>query len=229
MRDLKQIMAMVSAILLITFAACKKEKIAKNADKFDINNPVGYLIYVKQLVQTSDGDTTIIQGLFEFLPEKKLRRHEATSDGHSSRMLPYEIVNGNTVALTDSDLQFIIDDEHVSSNYAHFKTLALIKAAETNQLTGKTFTGIYYRPDKSVLHPNFFYSFAGNDNKVDAGFRVGTTMRTENYSTIGNIAARVAVVGNDDLEFMVLLNGKLEVSYYDKNIDVLYNGSFTKQ
>jgi len=218
----------ISAILLISFTSCKKDKVAQS-DKFDINNPVGYFIYVKQQVQASDGGTGMLQGLFEFLPEKKIRRHEPTSDGNNSRLLPYEVVNGNVVSLTDSDLQFTIENGQVTSNYLHFKTLALLKGAETNQLAGKTFVGTYYKSDKNVLHQNFFYSFAGKDNKVGAGFTVGTASRTENYSTIGNIGARVAVVGNADLEFMVLVNGKLEVSYYEKNSDVLYYGSFNQQ
>lgn len=228
MKYLTTTTAAILAILLVTFAACKKDEVAKDADKFDINSPVGYFIYVKQQVQTNDSATGILQGLYEFLPEKKLRMHEAISDGNNSRLFSYEVVDGHVIALTDSDLKFVIENGQVTSNYTHFRMLALLKASETNQLAGKTFSGTYYKSDRSVLHQNFFYSFAGKDNKVDAGFSVGTALRTENYRSIGNIAARIAVVGNDDLEFMVLMNGKLEVSYYDKNLDALYHGSFAQ-
>lgn len=218
---------MASMILLISFTSCKKDKVAES-DKFDINNPVGYFIYVKQLVNIGGGDTQAVQRLFEFLPEKKIRIHEATSDGNNSRSIAYEVVDNNVVAIADSDLRFTIEKGQVSSNYPHFKTLVLLKGADTNQLAGKTFAGTYYKPDQSVLHQNFYYSFSAN-GKTDVGFKPDVVIRTENYSSIGNIAARVAVLGNADLEFMVLVNGKLEVSYYEKNSDVLYYGSFNQQ
>lgn len=227
MKDLKQL-PLALLILAITCSACKKDKVAES-DKFDINSPVGYFIYVTQLVDIGGGDTQAVQRLFEFLPEKKIRIHEATSDGNNGRSIAYDIVDNNVVALVDSDLQFTIENGKVSSNYPHFETLALLKASGTNQLAGKTFAGTYFKPDKSVLHQNFFYSFAAEGNKVGAGFTVGNALRTENYSSIGNIAARVAVVGNADLEFMVLVNGKLEASYYKKNIDAVYYGSFSQQ
>lgn len=219
---------MASVVLLVTFSSCKKDNLAES-DKFDINSPVGYFIYVKQLADIGGGDTQAVQRLFEFLPGKKLRIHEATSDGNNTRSIPYEVTDHNVLALADADLRFTIEKGQVSSNDPHLKTLALLKGADTNQLAGKTFAGTYYKPDKSVLHQNFYYSFSANGKKTDVGFKPDVVIRTENYSAIGNIAARVALVGNADLEFMVLVNGKLEVSYYQKNLDILYDGSFSQQ
>ena len=70
MKYLRKTLTMASMILLINFTSCKKDKVAES-DKFDINNPVGYFIYVKQLVNIGGGDTQAVQRLFEFLPEKK--------------------------------------------------------------------------------------------------------------------------------------------------------------
>ena len=88
------------------------------------------------------------------------------------------------------------------------------------------------KSDKSVLHPNFFYSFSAIENKVGAGLNTGTVIRTENYISIGNIAAwvdDVAGVGNEDKEFMVLVNGKLEVGYHQKKPYMDYYGTFTQK
>src|SRR5690606_41444259 len=88
----------------------------------------------------------------------------------------------------------------------------LIKEPASIQLAGKSFSGTYYKGDKSILPQNFFYSFAADGNTVDAGFNPETAERTENYTPVGNIAAR-AVLDNGDTEFMVLVNGQLKVNY----------------
>jgi hypothetical protein len=120
----------------------------------------------------------------------------------------------------------------VTSNKERFKEIVVIKASGRNQLTGKTYAGTYYKSDRSVLHQNFLYSFASDGETVNAGFIPGTIERTERYTKIGNIAARAAL-DNGDFEFMILVNGKLEVNYQTAiNFPSLlpnFHGTFTQQ
>lgn len=218
---------MASVILLITFTSCKKNEVRKEEGKpkFDINNPIGYFIYLKL---ANDDGTWIIPTLMEFRPGKTLLHHTAMG----SQIYPYEVIDEHIINLVGLNYRFVIEEGKVTTEVARFKEVALLKAEETNRLAGKTFAGSYYKPDKSVLHPNFFYSFSTSENKVGAGLNTGTVTRTENYISIGNIAAWVndiAGVGNEDKEFMVLVNGKLEVSYYQKKPYQEYYGTFTQQ
>ncbi|WP_316814255.1 hypothetical protein [Pedobacter heparinus] len=213
-------------VLFVSLTACKKDNAQKEDEnlKFDINNPVGYFIYVKY----GNGTTVAYRSwLFEFQPGKTLKFYD--SEGNGSNTYTYEIIDGNIVGIKKMDFRFTIDDGKITSDDPYLKDLALIKASQTNQLAGKTFAGTYYDPRGAVLHKNFFYSFAAKDNKVGAGLNIGTVLRTENYSSIGNIAAWVDIAGNDDGEFMVLVNGKLEVSYYQKTPYALHSGSFSQQ
>jgi len=224
MKHLINTMTTALVVLLITFMSCKKNEVEKEKEKpkFDINNPVGYFIYLKM---ANDDGTWIVPTILEFRPGKTLKHYTA----RDSQTYAYEILDGNVINLVGLNYRFVIEDGKITTEVTRFKEVTLLKAEETNQLAGKTFAGIYYKPDGSVLHPNFFYNFSGNENKVGAGLKIGTVIRTENYTSIGNIAAVAAIAGNEDKEFMVLVNGKLEVSYYQKNPYSEYYGTFTKQ
>jgi len=224
MKHVSKTMTVASIILLVAFSACKKNNPEKDVgkSKFDINNPVGYFVYLKM---ANDDGTWIIPTIMEFMPGKTLKHYTAMA----SQTYSYEVIDGNVINLVGLNYRFVIEDGKITTEVARFKEVALLKAEETNQLAEKTFAGIYYKPDGSVLHPNFFYNFSGNENKVGAGLKTGTVIRTENYTSIGNIAAVAAIPGNEDKEFMVLVNGKLEVSYYQKNPYSEYYGSFSPQ
>lgn len=225
MRHLINTKTMALVVLLITFMSCKKNEVKKEEDKpkFDINNPIGYFIYLKS---ANDNGTWVIPALMEFRPGKTLKYY---SSKDKNQIYPYEVIDGNTINIVGFNYRFVIENDKISTEVTRFKEIALLKAEETNQLAGKTFTGTYHQPDKSVLHQNFFYSFSANENKLGAGFKPDVVMRTENYTVIGNIAAMVDVAGNDDAEFMVLVNGKLEVGYYQDKPYSEYYGIFTQQ
>jgi len=193
-------------------------------ETFDIHNPEGYFLYVKDAF--SDGSGPIIW-LYEFMPGQILRRHSVSTYYD----YPYAVIDGNTMA-SEEDINFVFEGDSISSDHANFQEIVLIKSQANNQLAGKTFSGTYYKSDKSVLHQNFFYSFAADRYSVDAGFDPGTTERTESYTSIGNFAAR-AELDNGDKEFMVLVNNKLEVNYrVNTNSYSLwpdYHGTFTQQ
>jgi len=227
MKNLKILLALFSTGIIM-FTSCKKDKVGKDDDKsaFDINNATGYYIYVKY----GNGSTVAYRPwLFEFGPGKTLKFYDASAEGNGTHIYPYEVIDGNIVGIKEMDFRFAIENGKVTSNDAILGGPILIKAPQTNQLAGKTFAGTYYYASGGVLHKNFFYSFAPRENKVGAGLNIGNVVRTENYSSIGNIAAWVAIAGSDDLEFMVLVNGKLEVSYFQKKPYAVHSGSFTLQ
>ncbi|GAB3023644.1 hypothetical protein GCM10027051_30290 [Niabella terrae] len=210
------------ALLLLgttVLTSCSKDvdSIAEEADTtFDINNPEGYFLYYK--------GGGLLNGIYEFMPGKKVKKH---SVGEGST-LSYTVVDNNIdVEGGIGTIRFMFKGDSVWSSDPYYTRVTLIKKLERNELSGNTFTGTYYNGDKSVLHPHFFYSFAVSGTTVDAGFNLGTTVRTQNYRSIGNFAARVEL-NNRDTEFMVLLNGKLEVNYRTRT-NVYHYGTFTAQ
>jgi hypothetical protein len=226
MKKLIQTPVMLAMLLLFTATSCKKDDI-KNDDplsQFDINDPVGYFIYVK----TVDGDGNWASpGLLEFRPGQAMKIYDVSLQGYSYPLYKYEKTSSNTIKVTNLNYEFVIENGKVTSKDARFKELVLIKHAETNQLSGKTFAGTYYRPDNSILHQSFFYSYA--ESSFTAGYKVGAAVRMETYSSIGNIASWSRVSGTKDVEFMVLVNGKLEAGYNQDQPLQRYYGSFTQQ
>lgn len=185
-------------------------------ETFDVNRPEGYFLYYK--------GGGFLNGLFEFLPGKKVKTHGAGN----SNIREYTVVDNNIdIEGGIGTVRFVVEGDSVWSPDPYYTETALIKAPESDQLAGRTFSGTYYNADMSVLHSNFFYSFAASGNTVGAGFDVGTSVRTENYTSIGNFAAR-AELGNGDTEFMVLVSGTLEVNYRASN-HVFHYGTFTQQ
>jgi len=206
------------------FTSCSKDDDMlpePEEETFDIHNPEGYFLYVKQ--SRADGSRSSSL-LFEFMPgEKKLR---VISVFATYRTFEYTVIDKSMIELSNG-YRFIFEGNSVSSSEVTYREIVLIKASESDQLIGKTFSGTYYKSDKSVLHQNFFYRFASG-RLVHAGFNPAATERIESYTAIGNFAARVEL-GNYDTELMVLVNGKLEVTYYAAAAANSYYGTFTQQ
>lgn len=219
MKPERKIISLIVLFCLL-FTACKKKDNSKDAptEKFDIDNPVGYYIYVRYVGINRE---EVNPWLFKFNAGKTMTFYRAGRNGDT---LPYEILDGNTIYL--GDISFTIDNGKITKGNAEFTDLTLIKEPGTNLLAGKTFVGTYYKFDGSVWHQNYFYSFSGNGNKVSAGITVGSVQRTENYVPIGNIAAWVDTP-EDYRELMVLVNGKLEAGHFSSDPRGWYYGSFT--
>ena len=217
------------ALLMFCAAAltsCSKDDDIHPEDTFDIHNPEGYFLYVKQ--SNPDGSYPGFM-VMKFMPGQILRISGVSGDIDA----PYTVINGNAMDIQYGEgARIVFEGESIWSTFELFTEFVLIKEPESNQLAGKSFSGTYYKGDKSILHQNFFYSFAADGNTVDAGFTPETTERTENYTPVGNIAAR-AVLDNGDTEFMVLVNGQLKVNYKVYSPDVPtwpdYHGAFTQQ
>lgn len=214
MNSLKTILKLSSLLLLLVLASCKKND--PKPEVFDITK---HIIAGK----VSFGYPYII----------------TIEPGNRAKLTSYGISDG-TYTYTDGVLNFNFNDGEVICSFTIenggikkytgpvlINSYNLIKVPETNLLAGQTYKGTYYRLDNTVLHQNFFYSFSGN--KVDVGYSVGNAVRTEDYTSIGNIAALVDIKDSDDHELMILINGKLEVGYSQSNPGAEYVGSFTQQ
>lgn len=86
-----------------------------------------------------------------------------------------------------------------------------------------------------MLHEKFFYTYSSlNNSSLSAGLNVNEpALREEVYQSVGNIAAYVKKVSGTtaDMEFMILVDGKLRVTYIDRvsNPTKFYHGVFIKK
>ena len=189
--------------------------------EFDINNPIGWGLFLKDANEDGTWSSFL---LLEFKPGRILKVYGVQNEAED---YPYDFIDEQTIEIANGRIVFE-DDSIIYQTLSDEMTL--IKFPETNLLAGKSFSGTYYRKDNSVLHENFFYSFSSSGtNTVDAGLEIGNPLRTENYESICNIAAKTQVAGTDDKEMMVWVNGKLEVNYYTPQPIERHHGSFTEQ
>lgn len=189
---------------LLAILSCKKDAVAPS---FNINNPKGYAI-----VYTHPQHTFPLPIIAVFNENNRLTYGSIYTYGNSSFR-----VNNDELILDDDgiDLVFKIQGEKIISHSANIKSAELVKVPSENQLLGKTFTGIYYHTNAAVLHPKFFYRFDSFGNKVNAGYQVETTIRTENYTPLGNIAAFIQGNGT---EFIIKMpDGSIIANYKDNN------------
>lgn len=223
---MKKTALLLAVSLLGMLVACKEKSDPVAAEQFNINNPVGYYIYAR--MAKADG-TEPKKGIFEFGSGNILRYFSVEYPIGKPREFTYAIVGENTIELEgDPNLRITITNDAVTSTLPDFKELALIKRTEKNELTGKTFSGTYYRANNNVLHQDFFYSFS--ESEVGAGFKTGTVTRTGPYTLIGGFAAMARVPGgSEDTEFMALINGKLEVDYLSGDKKVRQHATLTLQ
>ncbi|MGN6491531.1 MAG: hypothetical protein ACTHLE_06000 [Agriterribacter sp.] len=204
---------------------------------FDINKPVGYIIYTKWASTNSSERSLNNIYLYDFLPEGKIHPYLTYQRIEASA---YTITNGNTIEFRFSGYPetyyFTIENGKLTGvrssieNYYIFNEYSLIKKPAASQVAGKTFKGKYLKKDGTILHQEFFYTFLPDGKTVEAGFKVGTKTRTETYTNIGNIGARVDKVSvtPGDTEIMVLVDGRLHVNYLDKvsSPSKVYHGIF---
>lgn len=232
--------AKVKFLLMILLAtlmvACSKDddnnqEPDPQEESFDINNPEGYIVAIKQQ------NATRTLTLFKFLPNDEIKMYETVNGVF---MEAYALINNNTIEINivGNNIKITFEDEGVSKVTLNDDQIEgsyhLIKQNDENILAGNTYTGAYKIDENTDLHPNFFYDFHQNELKVDAGFEVGTPLRTDDYESIGNFAAYVSTPNpadptKMDKELMVWLDGKLEVNYKNIVDGAYYYGSFSKQ
>lgn len=182
---------------------------------FDLN-VVGYSIFAKNKQNS----------IFTLYGIELNALYSCTVERYADVLFRYNIPAVNTIEFTlDGKTRFIFDGESVTSNNDRYKESVLIRKAEKNPLSGKIFTGTFYRSNGEVLHPNFFYNFYNNGTQVAAGFHVGIALRTSLYTLVNFNSARILSL-NGDKELMVPVDGKLEVNYFDKAANTVHHGSF---
>ncbi len=203
-------------MLLLVFSGCKKDRQEMTEEKFDINNPYGYVIAVTYNNFNYPG---ISSGVLLFSNDNKNSK-AMLYDRNGERVLNYTVNGSELKFLENGELLFEFRIENnkieVIGNNTLAKKAELVKIPAENLLAGKTFTGIYYNPNGTVHQPKFFYAFAQSGHKVEVGFEPGTTIRSETYVLAANMAALVKKT--NFVEFvMVMPNGDISCNYTDIN------------
>lgn len=226
---------MVTAMfLMIVAVSCSKENddtINEPEKTFDINNPVGYVIYAK--FAGLEFYSTNLIFLFDFLPAKRMVSYSAYAPRNESE---YNTPNASTMIYRPypswANFNFTIENgkiTNIKSLDGSISEYSVIKKPATNQLAGKTFRGKYLKKDGTVLQDGF-YTFLPDGKTVDVGVQFPTKTRTETYTNVGNIGALVNIVSgtNNDHEIMILVDGKLQVNYRDNvsSSPKIYHGIF---
>lgn len=212
MKNLKHLTKMfVMLSILSAIFACKKDKNIVPEAQFDLNNPQGYAIVI------TPSDKENMPAILLFPSENKLvvRYHDVKGIAD----IPFT-VNGTELKIADA--VFKIENSKITGFNQLIGKATLVKIPANNQLAGKTFTGLFYKADGSVLHPRFFYSFDASNNKVAAGFEVGNTLRTENYAPIANMAAYIKNDASQYNEFIVKMPDGSVISNYKDGSGIQY-------
>ncbi|RYY56404.1 MAG: hypothetical protein EOO05_18795 [Chitinophagaceae bacterium] len=205
--------------ILFLLASCKKEDAGSRS--FDSSNPVGYVVYgtyKHDFMHPGVNQPLVIK----FLPDNRIEYNNYLG----TATYPYTMSN-DTFYINGTDYEsFVIKDEKVT-RYVYAAdirgfSLNVRKVPSGNELEGKTFSGKYYKPDGSVLHNNFIYGFIPG-NKLTAAFTPGAIERTNDYTSIANIASRSHPAAGQ-VEFTLLIDGKLYATY--ANGQALQYGTF---
>jgi hypothetical protein len=203
------------------FSGCKKDKDDPNSG-FDINNASGYAIFWKTKAAGQEANPYFIMGLLELKNDHLAQYY----DIEGNYTLNYT-VEGNKI-VTDVGT-FTIENGNVSDASITVADKQLIKLPAASAIVNNRYSGKYYKPNGDVLHNYFFYSFTSN-TALAAGVAPGTPSRTGTYSSVANIGAYANVEGADgDKEFMVLINGRLNVNYFSESQVAIYSGDFSKE
>ncbi|MFS0490817.1 hypothetical protein [Leadbetterella byssophila] len=216
-------------LLLIALTSCDDEK--KEPQKFDLSTADLSQYFIFSKVKYNAGITKNEVRLFDFEPGEKVKTITLSKIGNSN----YTVVDNNTLKINSPNILLTFNEKGevtttnlVVDDYT-YEEFHLIKKAENNQLSGKTFSGTYYIGDGSVLHQSFFYQFDAGSMKVGTNFPKAD--REGSYTNIGNLAAyndKIAGLSNDR-EIMFLHEGKLHVSYHDYRNFKIYYGTFNEQ
>lgn len=220
------------------FFACKKNEAADAVEPvFDTGKLDQYCLYVR-VASPEITNSPVSDFIFDFKPENKVEFGSL----EGLYMLTTETMEDNSVKISmgaNDYVLFVVEKgKPVIKQWGLFgevTELQLIKKPETNLLKGSTFTGTYYKPNNTVLHEKFFYTYSSLNNfTLSAGLNVNEpALRGEVYQSLGNIAAYVKKVNSTtaDMEFMILVDGKLRVTYIDRvsNPTQYYHGVFTKK
>lgn len=209
---MKTIQITLTLLLFLSLTVCKKNKDTVPDTQFDINNPQGYAIVIKHKNFSYAGISAAVL-IFQAADKQMVNGY----DMFGERTFRYH-VNGNVLKIADPEIiyEFRIEKDKLIVLDSRAEKADLIKIPAENQLLGKTFTGKYYNANGTVHQASFFYAFWKEGNKVNVGYQLGTTMRTETYFPVANIGALVK--GNGFTEFVLAMpDGAVACTYLDGN------------
>jgi hypothetical protein len=212
--------------LIAILPGCKKDDADPNSG-FDINNPDGYALFWKVKAPGQGSNPYFIMGLLELKADNTADYTDVEVHNSISYM-----IDGNKIV--SSVGTFTIEDNAVSAvsgigNGSAVVEAQLIKLPATSAINGNLYSGKYYRSDGTVLHNYFFYSFT-SATALAAGTTPGTASRTGTCLPVADIGAYASIVtGTGDSEFLVLVNGILEVNYRSEAQVTIYSGELSKE
>jgi len=211
MKNVFQLTAILFAGTLL-FMSCSK---SGDDGTFDPAHPEGYMVagvYKHDFIHP----TVDMPLIMKFIAGNKIEFTTYASTVTKS----YQMSNDTFYIQGPEEEELVIKNgmvtRYVYASDIRGYSLNVYKVPGSNQLEGKTFTGKYYKPDGSILHNSFFYSFTAG-LKLNAGYNVGTIERTNEYTSIANVASR-SVPASGQIEFTLLLNDVLYSTYYTGGI-----------
>ena len=214
------------SITIFIGSSCRKEA-PEQEETSIIEAPDDYIVFVRY--KANNPRARYNDFIYDFEPGNKVNIYATT---YTSEATDSYIIKGDTIIIVGLQ-QKITRDRVINAAIAGYpiEKFAIIAAPKTYLLGGKTFSGIYYKPDGSTLHSSFFYQFQAGSSTVKAGLELPNVVRESNCILIGN----VAVFNNNiagypgDRETMVLVGNELYVNYYDQINDRKYHGVFTQE
>ena len=210
---MKNLTYLITAILLLTLSACKKEKIGKESPKTKLD--------IKQYFISGTYLRTIGNKNFE-------HPYVVTFEENGvARIYDWGAVNNMQVSYTfennmltvnyggSSNWVFTLDGENISKAeglQSYYLSSNLYKVPATNQFTGNWYSGMMMiRENGSSMY--FAYKFTETQYQET----IHLSPANHSYTTIKNVMA--IATENGTARYFLALNGKLMVSRYNFGVD----------
>ncbi|TCD28577.1 hypothetical protein EZ456_04085 [Pedobacter psychrodurus] len=222
---MKNLTYLTTAILLLTFSACKKEKIKKEEPKATID--------IKQYFISGTYLRTIGNKNFEhpYLVTFEENGQAKIYDwGAVSNIAVNYTFENNKITVNyggASNWVFTIADENISKAEGlqqYYLSSNLYKIPGTNQFTGNWYSGIMMSRENGS---SMFFSYKFTDSQYQETVHISATTYT--YTAIKNVMA--IATENGIARYFLALNGKLMVSRYNFGVNPPANfffAAFTK-
>ena len=210
---MKNLIYLTSAILLLTFSACKKEKIKKEETKATLD--------IKQYFISGTYLRTIGNKNFE-------HPYVVTFEENGQAIIyDWGAVNNITVSYTFENNKitvnyggatnwiFTVADDNISKTeglQSYYLSSNLYKIPGSNQFTGNWYSGMMMSRENSS---SMFFAYKFTDTQYQETIHISPT--TYAYTVIKNVMAISKEKGT--AKYFLALNGKLMVSRYNFGVD----------
>jgi hypothetical protein len=203
-------------LLMLTFTACREKD--KTPESIDISK---YVLVGKMKYQNSD-----VPFLLSLSADGKVDSYSPFRSSSSANAT--YIFEGGLLTLnlggSSAPVELKISDEKIVSSTAEPGTYyMLVKTPETNQLTGKTYSG-GRRETTSLV--SYLSNFKFTDSQYGEN-SLNAPVPDKNYASIKNIAA--LTVNGTTQHFWILINDKLEYGGFNSSNQKVYVGSYSQR